>query len=208
MSTELSTVERIHSAAKDEFLEKGFLAASLRNIVKNAGVTTGAFYGYYKSKEELFEALVGQVAEYVLHCMKDGIDEFLDHPVSEQTKEMTNYAQNVYLILLDYMYEHLDEFKILLKSSEGTKYSDFIHEVVEIEDHSTYAYIHSLEEEGHSIPELNRKLVHIIESGFISAFFEVVIHDMTKDEARDYIIKLSEFYTAGWEKLFGIRFGI
>lgn len=45
--TSSSTLERIHLAAKAEFLEKGYQAASLRNIVKNAGVTTGAFYGYY-----------------------------------------------------------------------------------------------------------------------------------------------------------------
>lgn len=48
--TSSSTLERIHLAAKAEFLEKGYQAASLRNIVKNAGVTTGAFYGYYDSK--------------------------------------------------------------------------------------------------------------------------------------------------------------
>ncbi len=40
-----ATLERIHEAAKKEFLEKGFLGASLRTIVKLAGVTTGAFYG-------------------------------------------------------------------------------------------------------------------------------------------------------------------
>ena len=34
-----------------EFLDKGFQGASLRQIVKNAGVTTGAFYGYFSSKE-------------------------------------------------------------------------------------------------------------------------------------------------------------
>lgn len=45
---------------KVEFLEKGFKSASLRNIVKAVGLTTGAFYGYYKSKEELFDALVGE----------------------------------------------------------------------------------------------------------------------------------------------------
>lgn len=49
-----STLEHIHIAAKKEFLEKGFRSASLRIIVKSAGVTTGAFYGYYSSKEELF----------------------------------------------------------------------------------------------------------------------------------------------------------
>ena len=50
-----TTLERIQQAARVEFLEKGFQGASLRNIVKAAGVTTGAFYGYYKSKEELFD---------------------------------------------------------------------------------------------------------------------------------------------------------
>ena len=34
-------------AAKAEYLQKGFKSASLRNIVKTAGVTTGVFYGYY-----------------------------------------------------------------------------------------------------------------------------------------------------------------
>lgn len=35
------TLERIQQAALDEFSEKGFLGASLRQIVKHAGVTTG-----------------------------------------------------------------------------------------------------------------------------------------------------------------------
>ena len=51
------TLEKIHQTATAEFLEKGFQGASLRNIVKSAGVTTGAFYGYYSSKEALFAAL-------------------------------------------------------------------------------------------------------------------------------------------------------
>ena len=41
-----------------EFLERGFKSASLRSIVKKAGLTTGAFYNYYSSKEELFNELV------------------------------------------------------------------------------------------------------------------------------------------------------
>ena len=48
------TLEKIQQSALEEFSEKGFLGASLRQIVKNAGVTTGAFYGYYSSKEALF----------------------------------------------------------------------------------------------------------------------------------------------------------
>ena len=47
------TLEKIKQAAMEEFSDKGFLGASLRQIVKKAGVTTGAFYGYFSSKEAL-----------------------------------------------------------------------------------------------------------------------------------------------------------
>ena len=50
MSTQpLTTLERIHQAARQEFLAKGFQRASLRKIVQSVGMTTGAFYGYYRS---------------------------------------------------------------------------------------------------------------------------------------------------------------
>ena len=71
-----NTLEQIHIAAKKEFLEKGFKTASLRNIVKMAGVTTGAFYGYYKSKEELFGALVDEQYHYVMEHFCQAQDEF------------------------------------------------------------------------------------------------------------------------------------
>lgn len=67
---EISTLDAILSAAKKEFSEKGFQSASLRKIVKDAGVTTGAFYGYYKSKEELFDALVGECYDTILAMFK------------------------------------------------------------------------------------------------------------------------------------------
>ena len=63
---ETTTLRLIHSAAMQEFLEKDFKSASLRNIVKKAGVTTGAFYGYYASKESLFESLVYEQYEHFM----------------------------------------------------------------------------------------------------------------------------------------------
>ena len=84
MSAEhLSTLERIHAAARDEFLEKGFQEASLRNIGKTAGVTTGAFYGYYGSKAELFRAGVALLPQDPLNLMvkktvRGDLEEMLD----------------------------------------------------------------------------------------------------------------------------------
>ena len=59
MQNEKQTKKKLIECAKKEFIEKGFMKASLRNICKNAGVTAGAMYFFFKDKEELFESVVG-----------------------------------------------------------------------------------------------------------------------------------------------------
>ena len=81
---EQTTLNLILSAAMQEFLKKGFKSASLRNIVKTAGVTTGAFYGYYDSKEDLFEALAGEHYNFLLSRFCRAQKEFVDIPPEEQ----------------------------------------------------------------------------------------------------------------------------
>ena len=53
-----TTLERIHRAAKAEFLEKGYKDASLRNIVKSVGMTTGAFTVTIKAKKNSLKPLL------------------------------------------------------------------------------------------------------------------------------------------------------
>ena len=58
MSTKAEdTQKNILDTARKHFLKDGLTGASLRNIVKDAGLTTGAFYKYYPTKEALFDAL-------------------------------------------------------------------------------------------------------------------------------------------------------
>lgn len=45
-----STLERIHQAARQEFRARGFHNASLRNIVRSVGMTTGAFTAITKAR--------------------------------------------------------------------------------------------------------------------------------------------------------------
>ena len=52
MSTKAEdTQKNILDTARKHFLKDGLTGASLRNIVKDAGLTTGAFYKYYPTKE-------------------------------------------------------------------------------------------------------------------------------------------------------------
>ena len=78
---EKATRDRIHEIARLEFLDKGFQGASLRNIVKEAGVTTGSFYWYYSSKEELYDALVGEHYNHILQMYDDALESFWETSV-------------------------------------------------------------------------------------------------------------------------------
>jgi AcrR family transcriptional regulator len=52
--TRQETAERLIQGAKTAFLERGFNAASVEDICAAAGLTRGAFYSGFKSKEDLF----------------------------------------------------------------------------------------------------------------------------------------------------------
>ncbi len=47
----------ILDAAREVFGEMGFEAATVRDIIRRTGLSVGAFYNYYRSKEEVFDAL-------------------------------------------------------------------------------------------------------------------------------------------------------
>ncbi len=50
--------ERIEAAALEEFIRSGFSATSTRGIARAAGLTAGALYSHYASKEALFASVV------------------------------------------------------------------------------------------------------------------------------------------------------
>lgn len=114
------TRKQILLAAKAEFLEKGFQHASLRNIVKTAGVTTGALYGYYDSKEALFDALVRESYEYAMGRFMEALSTFAALPIERQPESLGQVSRDCMQKMLLYMHEHRDTFHLLLLHSDGT----------------------------------------------------------------------------------------
>ncbi len=195
---EKETLERIHKVAEQEFLQKGFKGASLRNIVKNAGVTTGAFYGYYESKEELFDALVRPHGEYLISLFKDTLKEFKGLPDEEQVVRLEEYSAPCLDNILEYSYEHLTGMKLLLSASVGTRYENFVHEMVETEIQCTHDYMQVLKRLGKPVHEINSYFEHTIVSGMFTAYFELIIHDVPYEQAKECADEIYKFYSAGW----------
>ncbi len=198
-----TTLRAITEAAKTEFSENGFRGASLRNIVKKANVTTGAFYGYFKSKEELFDALVGEQAEHMMNTYIRAQESFAALTPEEQLAGVGGVSGECMDEILEYIYRYPVETKLILCCSEGTKYENFVHEMVEIEAEATHKFNSVLQDLGIESRLLNPKLEHILISGMFAAYFEMIIHDMPYDEARGYLRELRTFYTAGWQSIMG-----
>jgi AcrR family transcriptional regulator len=200
---EPATLRAILNAGKAEFLEKGFRAASLRNIVKEAGVTTGAFYGYYDSKEELFGALVEEPAKTLLGRYREAQGRFAALPREEQLGQMGKISGECMDWMVEYIYEHFDAFKLILCRSEGTEYESYINTMVEIETESTHRFVEVQRSLGKEIKSADGALEHILISGMFSALFEMVVHDMPKQQAAGYVRELQAFYSAGWKEVMG-----
>lgn len=203
--TDKETLRKIHEAAEKEFLEKGFKDASLRNIVKTVGVTTGAFYGYYKSKEELFEALVGPVAQHFLNRFSKTVKDFNRLPAEEQKKQRENYSNNFTVEGIEFAYNHLNCMKLLLTASGGTGYENFVHDIVELEIESTHRFMECMEQEGMPGVKLNPFFEHTITSGMYNSMFELIIHDVPYEEALECAKEICKFYQAGWAACVGLE---
>ncbi len=199
-----TTLQAIRDAGKAEFLSKGFRAASLRNIAKEAHVTTGAFYGYYSSKEALFRDLVDEQAQAFFDQFTQAQNTFAQLPPEHQPQAMGKISGSCMDWMIEYIYENFDAFKLILCCSEGTQYEQFIHTLVEIEVEATHRFLAVLQELGHPVKEIDSQLEHILVSGLFSGFFETVVHDMPKEQSVRYVRELREFYTAGWQKIMGL----
>ena len=167
-----STLMRIHQAARKEFRERGFHGASLRSIVKSLGMTTGAFYGYYKSKEDLFAALVEDHYRYLLDRFRQAQEEFAHLPYACQPEVLGDFSGACMFDMLHYAYDHLEDCQLLLCCAEGTRFAGLVDEMVQIETEGTHAYLEVLKSLGRPAPKMDERLEHILITGMFHTFFE------------------------------------
>ena len=184
--------ERILACAKAEFLDKGYTDASLRSIAAAADTSTNSIYVRFKDKEGLFSAIVEPaLSEMTEHFLK----------IQEAFCRMEHAEQAMELV--GYMYDHLDEFRLLLDASYGTRFHNFVDELVRIEVEYTYRYMAAMGCPPHMGDAMTEKLLHIVTTSRFESIFEVIRHGMSREEAAEYIDLLSRYHRTGFFALFG-----
>lgn len=199
------TKKKIQEVGKREFLKKGFKDASLNHIVAEAGFTKGAFYGYYTDKAALFEDLVSEAAEGLVNQFKAAQEAHFDLIPENQAAQSRELSTQYLRHFLEYIYEHFDAFKLILCCADGTKYENYIHDLVELDVARTEQYFTALRNQGNLKGNVSPELHHMITSAYFTAVFETIVHEMPHDKAIGYIEELATFFNSGWNGLLHIQ---
>lgn len=195
------TQEKILEIGKKEFLNKGFKEASLNEIVEKAGFTKGAFYGYYPTKESLFDSLVFEVINEFNEKFKKAKDDHFNLILQNKVSRTINLSTDYLKYFVNYVYDHFDVFKLILCCSNGTKYNNYIHDLVVQDIIWTEEFFKILKAKNKIRGNISKELHHMIISAYFTAAFETVVHDMKREEAIKYIEELATFFNAGWKSL-------
>ena len=84
------TEQAILQAAMDLSRKQSFDKVSIREICQQAGITTGAFYHHFRSKEDLLSRGFAPLDTYLEQCLAGHED---DPPARRLWRLMTNYAE-------------------------------------------------------------------------------------------------------------------
>lgn len=63
--------QEIVTAAKELFIEKDYHTSTMQDVMNRLDIAKGTIYHYFKSKEELLEAVVEELSETYLNSVKD-----------------------------------------------------------------------------------------------------------------------------------------
>ena len=166
--------DRVLECAKEEFLSKGFLDASLRTIAQEAGTSTGSIYTRFGDKEGLFRCLV--------------------EPVVDEFRAMFREIQE--------SFHQLDDETQRAEMGRYTRFACFLDELVDIEVEYTYQYMEVIGCESVKSGQVTEEFIHIIVTAYFNGMFEVVRHNMDRAAAHRYVKMLNDYHMAGFGTVF------
>lgn len=196
--------ERILECARQEFLEKGYQDASLRTIALKAGTSTGSIYTRFHDKQGLFDALVSPAVSCLLKWFREEEESFSQFSSDRQAELAYTYGEDKFAQFVDYIYDHYEEFRLILCCGGGSGYMDFIGELAATDMEYTLKFIHATGSNALENGRLCTELMHMLTSAFYSGIFETIVHGMSRQKAHTYVGQLRRFYICGWRDILQI----
>ena len=210
MNKDKETRKKLLDCAMREFSEKGFMKASLRNICKDAGVTTGALYFFFKDKEDLFGNLVGEPLKklekmLIVHFIEEVA---ASKELSEKNIDATEFklkngfdadigvAENV----IRFLFDNKEAFDLLLTRAQGSSYeniTDHMVELVEMHYSKMYSAMKGYKS-SRNLTKEDKFIIHWMSHDQIDIFIHIVTHCKDVKEAEKQLKNMMAYMVGGW----------
>lgn len=179
--------ELIIRAGKQEFLKYGYKGASLRNICKQAGVTTGAFYFQFENKEQLLDEILRPVITYFSAMVqKSTMEEFEEESSSADGDEQ----------MLEMLWNYKEECQILLEGTAGTAYEKVFEELQEGLRQGFLLFFGK-----YGISDVDEKLLDVIVRMRVESYLTIIRKEYTLEETKKLARQIGIYCDAGFEAL-------
>ena len=199
---------KILSSAKRAFLTNGYEKTNLKDICREAGVTTGALYKRFAGKEALFCALVEQAASEIeaIAEERERLDprtlsdsELLNAWSMYGSSSLTSSMQEWF----DFLYARKDEFTLIITCAGGTCYSHFIRDWVDAMTEGTYGYLSECIRRNMVTNIISRDELGILLSAFWTLISEPFIRNFNKQQLDIHCTMVCRMFD--WYEILGLH---
>ena len=199
------THEAILESAMMHFAQEGFQRASIRQVCRDAGVTNGAFYAHFDSKDDMFRALVEPTVNGLQEVYAGESASYAEVHSAEEILPVMQQALCSDQTMVHYIYEHADAFRLLLTASSGTSYEDFREKVVQQEKEGTIAFLERCKAYISKPENITGSVVTQISSFVVSTIFDGLLAGRSEEETIRETQLASEFCLAGLKQILGLN---
>lgn len=186
---------KIISSAMREFMEKGYEKASLRKIAANAGVTIGAIYTRYSTKDKLFCSLVSPLLsdiETAFHQIEASYNQAEPGDSSSMAESMTMESKAIIHLLFD----HYDLAVLLLCKSTGSSLEKFFDTVVDQKIQKSIEFFNSKDGK-----PLNPGILKVLISSQFNIYYQIIHGGYSLEEAKEMTEAAMIYHGGGWLSL-------
>lgn len=201
MRNKEATIKKILHSANDEFTEHGFEEASIRTIARNAGITPGAIYKHFKSKEDIFKVLVSPILNHLYRRSKELTNQAIEEIKVNGLQAFGEKSDDSNRELLKFIYQNDSIVNLLFNCSQGTEFESIRHDLVNLEVQGAKKLIEVLKEKKIEVNDLNDDELHVLYTMACTPLFEVITHRYPYNEALNFIDMMEAAMNFGWRRI-------
>lgn len=184
-------------SATEEFADKGYDGASLRQICAKAGVTTGALYFFYENKEGLFRQVIAPLTDAVHALFESSVGEG-DAEVDTTFPWGGDADYVVSAELLDIFYSNRTTVGILVNNRENRVVKEIFEEATAALEQGVREYMTA---GGHAPSPKSDFIVRWLAEAELHTLVSILENDEARDEAEHHMQTVVRFTHGGMEAL-------